>query len=346
MGYFLIVPEQNAVGAGNTVSAENTYTSDTFAVATTCVATCAPTVMWSPGAEAVATSTVDIVDMGVWSDRECFSIMTSAICEIADVAGGSAIEVYDEVTQLTSTLTRLTFIGSDVVAQSGAGTGYINVYVPPLTWSPTLNVTVNGGPYNGAATVEIGATIPGISIAWATNDLVNFPITAYSALTVNGGAIVLDGGASVATGGLYTAALDVVSLGTGVSVQVSSTTFNQTLTDNIAFISRVYWGKSPITAAITEAQVEGLVNGQLQASKNATRSMAATGVPEYSWICWPVTYGAQNTATGFVNPANSFAVPMQAAETVNITNAEGYSQNYLCYRSTNASASAFDIRVA
>lgn len=343
MGYFLIVPEQNATGAGNTVSAEGIITSDFISDEAVQVSELPIVALYYPGAESIEASSSGDLELTYVAWREFYSVETTDNTPLElGSSGGGAIEVYDEVTQLTSSLTRLTFIGSDVIAQSGAGTGFVSVFVPPISFAPTMNLTVSGGPYNGAAIVEYGATIPGLSVAWATNDAVNFPITSYSALTLNGGAITLDGGASVATGGLYTAVLDVTSMGTGISVQLTSATFNATVTDNITFAWRYYHFKSPTASGITEAAIEAGSN-VLATARAGSKAFALSGAPEYLWICYPQTWG---NATTFVNPSNGFNVPFQAPEVVVVTNVEGAATNYLAYRSTNAMAGAITVNVS
>jgi hypothetical protein len=254
------------------------------------------------------------------------------------------ISIYDESLAVLLTASRLNFRGADVIAMASAIPGQVDVYVPSITFAPSFAATVIGGPFNGLSTVEKGATFGGVNLPWATNNVAAFPLDNATNLTMNGGAIALDGGWTVTGGGTYSAALSEGVIGTGFAVTLHSTTLQATVSANISFQWRAFHFKSLTAAGMTEVEVEAS-GGSLQAARTGNRAFTPTGTPEYLWVCYAQPLGATNTATGFVNVANNFAVPFQAAETVAVTNAYGDTTNYLCYRSTNPTAGAVTVNV-
>ncbi len=90
----------------------------------------------------------------------------------------------------------------------------------------------------------------------------------------------------------------------------------------------------PITEledAQPEAEVEALASSGLQSSRARTITVTA-GVGEYIWYAYPASYGAATfTIAGFEGGFDLIT------STLSITNANGVTQNYRLYRSTNPS---------
>jgi hypothetical protein len=104
----------------------------------------------------------------------------------------------------------------------------------------------------------------------------------------------------------------------GVSSPTSSLTYT--------FVTRRFWGVSTVASGYSEANVEGLANNELSNSKAKTFSITST-TSEYIIYAYPSRLGtATFTIGGF---AGGFISP----ETVSLTNAGGYTENYYVYRS-------------
>jgi hypothetical protein len=104
------------------------------------------------------------------------------------------------------------------------------------------------------------------------------------------------------------------------------------------FYNRRFWGKTAKASGYTEADVEALSN-ELSNSKSQTKSITA-GVGEYLVFAWPTRLGTGTFVVG------GFEGGFQAPETVSITNASGYTENYYVYRSTQANLGATSVVVS
>lgn len=116
-----------------------------------------------------------------------------------------------------------------------------------------------------------------------------------------------------------------------------------TRTVNIAFANRRYWGTSTKSSGYTEADVEGLGSNELTTTrlKSSFTANAPTGSNLYIIFATPVFLGAAT----FVDNVTGLQFSMQAPETVSVTNASGYTENYYVYRSTNANLGSVDVKV-
>jgi len=90
----------------------------------------------------------------------------------------------------------------------------------------------------------------------------------------------------------------------------------------------LYWGVTTKADTYTEADIEGLATST--ASNDATRTFTVTaGASEYIAFAYPTRLG---TVTFWVG---GFEGGFQDPETVSVTNANGYTENYYIYRSDN-----------
>ena len=107
------------------------------------------------------------------------------------------------------------------------------------------------------------------------------------------------------------------------------TTETDTDVVTINFYNRRFWGVTTVTSGYTETDVEGLASNELSNSKAKTFSVTA-GASEYILYAYPSRLGtATFTVGGFEGGFNS-------PETVSVTNASGYTENYYVYRSVNS----------
>lgn len=104
----------------------------------------------------------------------------------------------------------------------------------------------------------------------------------------------------------------------GTDSSTSSITFT--------FVNRRFWGKSTTASGYTESDIEGLAGNELSNSKAKTFS-STTGTGEYILYAYPTRLGTATFLVGAV--PGGFISP----ETVSVTNASGFTENYYVYRS-------------
>jgi hypothetical protein len=106
---------------------------------------------------------------------------------------------------------------------------------------------------------------------------------------------------------------------------------NDTAQASYTWRPRCYYGVSNNASGNSEAFIEALASNQLQSSRNATLSVNPGG-GEYIYYAYPTAYGAATfTVGGFEGGFNLVST------TISVTNANGVTQDYTLYRSTNPS---------
>lgn len=97
------------------------------------------------------------------------------------------------------------------------------------------------------------------------------------------------------------------------------------------FRNRIRWGVSTKASGYTSSDVVGLSGSTLSNSQVQSQNINATS-GQYLIFAFPSSYTSIH-ATGFL--FNTVSCPFQAFETVSVTNASGFTENYKVYRSTN-----------
>jgi len=114
----------------------------------------------------------------------------------------------------------------------------------------------------------------------------------------------------------------------------------------IGWYWKAYWGTSALPL-LTEASIEGLLNGQLSVGLAGTYNFVAL---DYKYFCFPNDFGSPTTTVGFKDAATGLSIAM--ADTgdnafysnlqngwfyglVNVTNSLGIATNYRVYRTKN-----------
>jgi len=116
-------------------------------------------------------------------------------------------------------------------------------------------------------------------------------------------------------------------------------TDNSTNTITYYFYNRRYWGVSSTASSYIESDIEGLANNDLSNSRAKTFTVtASTG--EYIIYSYPSRLGTATFTVG------GFEGGFQPPETVSVTNASGYTENYYVYRSTNTNLGATTVVVS
>lgn len=100
---------------------------------------------------------------------------------------------------------------------------------------------------------------------------------------------------------------------------------------SVTFRNNIFWGNALKDSGFTESDVEALSS---ELNNNPAISKAInSGSGQYLVMAYPSSYASIHN-TGFL--FNSVTCPFNALETVSITNAAGYTENYKVYASVNA----------
>jgi len=104
---------------------------------------------------------------------------------------------------------------------------------------------------------------------------------------------------------------------------------NSTYNSAVAFYNRRHWGVSVDASGFTSSDIGGLAGNELSNAKAKTFTVT-TGAGEYIWYCYPSRLGTVVFTVG------GFEGGFESPETVSRVNDLGYTENFYCYRSTNA----------
>ena len=131
------------------------------------------------------------------------------------------------------------------------------------------------------------------------------------------------------------------SVGSSSAYTLNATDGTDPTTSTITyyFYNRRFWGVSTVASSYSEANIEGLANNELSNSKSKTFTVTA-GTNEYIIFSYPSRLGTATFTVG------GFGGGFQSPETVSITNALSYTENYYVYRSTNHSLGATTVVVS
>lgn len=158
--------------------------------------------------------------------------------------------------------------------------------------------------------------------------------TGWSNLTMGGTGYV--GPTTNATAANYPSSVG----GTKVfTLNATDGTDNDTEAITYYFYNRRFWGISTVASGYTEANVEGLANNELSNSRAKTFSVTA-GASDYIIYAYPSRLGSATFTVG------GFEGGFQSPETVSITNASGFTENYYVYRSTNVNLGTTSVVVS
>jgi len=109
-------------------------------------------------------------------------------------------------------------------------------------------------------------------------------------------------------------------------------------TFNVNWKWRTYYGTSPSTS-LTETEVKALTSTSLDSNFSGNKSVTAQ---DYKYFAYPTSFGLKNT---FQDAINGFAVAMEPASTLNITNQFGVSNDYYVHRTTNPIVGSLTVRI-
>ncbi len=182
----------------------------------------------------------------------------------------------------------------------------------------------------GSTTVEIGTG------NWKAIGAISFSAS-YNNGPATGGYVSHTGWSNLTLGGTGfvgpTVSTEVVTYpgsagGTKVfTLNATNGTSSPTSSLTYTFVNRRFWGKSTVTSGYVEADIEGLASNELSNARAKSSFNVTTGTGEYTIYSYPTRLG---TATFTIN---GFAGGFISPETVSVTNASGFTEDYYVYRS-------------
>ena len=111
-------------------------------------------------------------------------------------------------------------------------------------------------------------------------------------------------------------------------------------------LNEIYYGVTSKSSGYTETDVEGLANSPITDDSTQTWSEVTAGVGEYLLFCFPKRWGEKGTAYTFYDNGTGFEASFEDAETVSVTNSQGWTEDFYVYRSENANLGAITIRTS
>ena len=111
-------------------------------------------------------------------------------------------------------------------------------------------------------------------------------------------------------------------------------------------LNEVYYGITTTTSGYDEADVEGLANSPITDDSTQTWSQVTAGVGEYLLFCFPKRWGEKGNDYTFYDNGTGFEASFEDAETVSVTNSQGWTEDFYVYRSENANLGAITIRTS
>jgi len=116
----------------------------------------------------------------------------------------------------------------------------------------------------------------------------------------------------------------------------------------VATLNEIYYGVTSTTDSWTETDVEALDDddGYSPITNDYTQTWTAITLEagEYGLWCFPKRMGEKDTDYAFKDDDTGLRFDFQAAETISITNISNWSEDFYCYRTTNANLGAITVR--
>lgn len=177
---------------------------------------------------------------------------------------------------------------------------------------------------NNVGTVEIGSTIAAVALAWA--------------FSKEPASVTLDGVAQeVASTGASLTGLQIEANKTWTLAATDERGATATKTTSVSFVNGVYYGVSAAQSAYDSEFILGLTK-TLRSNKLGSVTVNA-GEGQYIFYCLPTRYGECTFTVG------GFDGGFDLVETIDFTNASGYTESYRIYRSSNAGLGSTTVEV-
>jgi len=251
--------------------------------------------------------------------------------------GGSALEIQNQGTTLTTAATLIDFTGAGVTATNIGGSVQVNIpgggAGGPYGGASPTTLSVGGIPAGSAIfgltydqlwqdllvpyiaptftsfvisgqtqSVEVGTTVSGLkSFAWAFSNSANVTPNSMAILDVTGATTLASGISNVSPYSVSVGSITLTSPSSyswrGQATNTQSTIFNSS-NFTISWFWRKYYGTSPL-GSLNESQIEALVNNPLSNTLVGSYSFVAG---DYKYFCWPDSFGSPSAApNGFIS---------------------------------------------
>ena len=178
---------------------------------------------------------------------------------------------------------------------------------------------------------EMGVTLSSVSYAYTLNKV---PAT----LKIDGNSITPAQSGNGTLTGSFSASKTWTMTATDTG-SPSHAPASSSKTASITFMNRVYFGVAAIPATVNSAFVAGLTNKVPTTTRARTINLNVSN-GTYAWYASPVRLGHCTFKVG------GFDGGFEPAQTVSVTNAVGYTENYFVYRSTNPSLGTTQITIS
>ena len=184
---------------------------------------------------------------------------------------------------------------------------------------------------NNAGTKERGQTVTDVTLSWTTNKTPSTLKLDGTALSASTTSKVLSG-LSITWDNNKTWTLEATD---DRNAKASKTT-------SITFANRVCYGVAAAPATINSSFVMGLATKTLTNSKANNSISFNAGSGQYIWYCVPTRLGT----CSFTDVETGLGAGLALVDTVSVTNASNYTENYYVYRSDFAALGSVKIKVS
>lgn len=205
-----------------------------------------------------------------------------------------------------------------------------------LTYVPVeINAFAITVPAGGLA--ESGSTVETVKLTYALNKALAAPETL---MLDDGGepVSVLDDPSPIELTGLALSSDTTYTLTAADAGSPIHSPATASKAANLKFVNRICYGVAA-SGTVDSEFVNALANKVLSDTRKRTVTVNA-GSGQYIWYCVPTALGACTFKVG------GFDGGFEEAQTVSVTNASGYTENYYVYRSTNASLGSTTVQVS
>jgi len=109
-------------------------------------------------------------------------------------------------------------------------------------------------------------------------------------------------------------------------------------------INKIYYGVTTKTSGYTESDVENLEKSEITNDSTQVWDALTAGSGEYLLFAFPKRWGEKGTNYSFYDYSTGFEAAFLNAETVSITNQNGWTEDFYVYRSENANLGTITIQ--
>ena len=236
---------------------------------------------------------------------------------------GSGAGAYTNPTPVPSTLGGVL---SGTVFDNMAITEVLDMLLYPYLTPSFTSFSGISSPYEIGNTLNAGI----VTFNWNTSNKSNIVVDSITISDTTNGTVLASG---LSNDGNEALPIEAVTYTTPTqhtyTIKATNTkgdTFSRVL--RINWYSAIYYGEST-ESSLDEAGVEGLRVKNLATNSSNIYDMLEGG---YKWLCYPTSMGLK---TSFTDVNTNFAVAMNSAEVVSVTNIFGITQDYYCHRTYN-----------